>query len=195
MNLHARLKAETATLHNQVEARAPMKRLMSPDLTKEEYGFALSRFWSIYSDLEPSLLQSEELREALPDLDKRSKLESLAHDLKNLGYPELSLATHVQKITFAQALGTLYVLEGSTLGAQVITKSLRRHSFIDEDKLNFFDHYGLETMIYWRKFLNVLGQANPDLNDEITAAAKMTFIRFAEAFAEGPKLSVAADVL
>lgn len=194
MNLHARLKSETASLHDQIEAQSPMKRLMSPDLTQAEYARALGLFWDIYDELEPALQNNQELLAALPDLNQRGKLDSLKNDLRALGHT-VSSERAQSECSYARALGTMYVLEGSTLGGQVITKNLRRHAFIGDHNLQFFNHYGAETMNFWRAFLNVLAQANPSLDDEIVESAKNTFKRFAAAFAASPSPSTAAGVL
>lgn len=194
MSLHARLKLETASLHDQIEAQSPMKRLLSPDLTQAEYARALNVIWDIYDELEPALQNNQELLAALPDLHQRGKLVSLRNDLRALGQTVFWERTQGQ-YSYAKALGTMYVLEGSTLGGQVITKNLRRHAFIGDHNLQFFNHYGSETMNYWRTFLAVLAQANPSLEDEIVESAKNAFKRFAAVFAASPSRSAEADVL
>lgn len=55
----------------------------------------------------------------------------------------------------AEALGLLYVLEGSTLGGRAILHALARQGVADPD-LAFLDPYGAATGARWRSFLSVL---------------------------------------
>jgi heme oxygenase len=57
----------------------------------------------------------------------------------------------------AEALGMLYVLEGSTLGGHVILRTLR-NAGVDCAPLAFLDPYGPDTGRRWRDFLIVLEQ-------------------------------------
>ena len=57
--------------------------------------------------------------------------------------------------TKVEALGVLYVIEGSTLGGKTILKSLRSQG-VSTDDLHFLDPYGKDTGTYWRAFLKVL---------------------------------------
>lgn len=57
----------------------------------------------------------------------------------------------------AEALGMLYVLEGSTLGGRFIAGALAARGVTDPD-LAFLDPYGSETGARWRAFLAVLAR-------------------------------------
>jgi heme oxygenase (biliverdin-IX-beta and delta-forming) len=57
--------------------------------------------------------------------------------------------------TKAEAVGALYVLEGSTLGGQKILQALRSQG-VSTDDLHFLDPYGKETGAHWRVFLRIL---------------------------------------
>jgi heme oxygenase len=57
--------------------------------------------------------------------------------------------------TKAEALGAMYVLEGSTLGGKKILKTLRSQG-VSTDELHFLDPYGKDAGALWRSFLSVL---------------------------------------
>jgi heme oxygenase len=57
--------------------------------------------------------------------------------------------------TKAEALGAMYVLEGSTLGGKKILKGLRSQG-VSTDGLHFLDPYGKDAGPLWRTFLSVL---------------------------------------
>jgi heme oxygenase (biliverdin-IX-beta and delta-forming) len=57
--------------------------------------------------------------------------------------------------TKAEALGALYVVEGSTLGGRKILQALRSQG-LPTDGLHFLDPYGKDAGAKWRLFLRVL---------------------------------------
>jgi heme oxygenase len=70
----------------------------------------------------------------------------------------------------AEALGMLYVLEGSTLGGRLILRMLAARGIEDPD-LAFLDPYGAETGRRWRSFLSVLSREIDD-EEQIGAACR-----------------------
>jgi heme oxygenase len=69
----------------------------------------------------------------------------------------------------AEALGMLYVLEGSTLGGRLILRTLADRGIADPN-LAFLDPYGAQTGARWRGFLSVLTRETGD-DPQITAQA------------------------
>lgn len=60
-----------------------------------------------------------------------------------------------------EALGMLYVLEGSTLGGRIIIRNLR-NSGLDCGSLAFIDPYGPDTGRRWRDFIAILERETAD---------------------------------
>jgi heme oxygenase len=71
----------------------------------------------------------------------------------------------------AEALGMLYVLEGSTLGGRLILRMLAERGIADPD-LAFLDPYGRDTGCRWRSFLSVLARETDDDEQRIAEAGK-----------------------
>lgn len=76
-----------------------------------------------------------------------------------------------------QALGALYVMEGSALGGRVIARMLRKSGQLPENVFNFFDGYQENTGLNWQAFilrLNQIAASQTDI-DNVCAAANETF--------------------
>ncbi len=83
---------------------------------------------------------------------------------------------------FDFALGCLYVLEGATLGGQVISRHLAKLGIGPENGGRFFNGYGARTGEMWKSF-QTSATAYCVTHDQISEAvdgAKWTFERFRE---------------
>jgi heme oxygenase len=80
-------------------------------------------------------------------------------------------------VSEAEALGMLYVLEGSTLGGRFIAGALAARGIVDPD-LAFLDPYGKDNGARWRAFLAVLVReigSNERLIEDAGRGAVRTF--------------------
>ena len=185
MLITEKLKTETAEAHQLLESHSRLKLLMSEQLTAAAYAQVLALFYGYFAPLEQRLLQTEGLTRFLPDLPERRKTSALLSDLKNLP-GGLTLAPLVSAnaplpITLAQAFGTLYVLEGSTLGGKFIAQQVSKTLGAEvAQSLSFFTGYGAQTGHYWKTFREALTTFNNlTASDEvIVASARVTFQHF-----------------
>ena len=176
------LKQRTATHHRALEETAGIWNCLK---SRASYGNLLLRFLGIYSVLETRLAALEELPKWLPDMSERWKLPALKSDLAILG-----VAAEVWEVgngspdiqTVAAAFGCLYVLEGSTLGGQMITREVsERLGMEPQTGCQFFSSYGSRVGQMWKIFgqsLECFCSTNPRCRDEITASAEATFSYF-----------------
>jgi heme oxygenase len=75
--------------------------------------------------------------------------------------------------TWPQLLGAMYVLEGSTLGGQVISRQLAKANI---PLRSYFSGYGERTGPLWKVFCQLLSQeATPDNQAAIVQSASLTF--------------------
>lgn len=134
----------------------------APNFDIAAYRQLLVAFHGFYRPLEEQLAAPVT---AIPDLqwDRRIKLPSLALDLQALGLTgaEIESLPMCQRLpavqTLPRALGCLYVLEGSTLGGQVVQRLLsERLGAPVADALSFFRSYGRDVGVRWRGFLGCL---------------------------------------
>lgn len=162
-------------------------RLLEPGLSLEGYRRHLEALHGLFAPLEAEL--ERKLSGELPELRtvERWKLPLLVKDLEALGHDASSLArlpraTLLPPLTgLPEALGCFYVLEGSTLGGQLILRHLQRH--LTGAPVAFFRAYGEEVGPMWRAFGEVVSQASAaaaseDFDARVVQGAKDTFDAF-----------------
>lgn len=166
-----RLKIETRPLHERAERAV---RLLEPGLTLEHYRHHLEALYGFYAPLEAELASS--FAGLVPELraEQRWKLPLLLQDLRALGHDAASLARLPRTTALPplpglpEALGCFYVLEGATLGGQLILRHLQRHfAGIPAGDFAFFRAYGEEVGPMWRAFGQALTQASSQEASEI----------------------------
>jgi heme oxygenase len=172
------LKESTADAHQASEKKmiAALKKIHSP----VDYVRMLNWLHGFYAPLE-SRIRHYLTPEQLPDIEKRYRAEYLLWDINESGIqtPPPEACKDLPVIdSFHRALGAFYVVEGSTLGGQIIAGMISRE--LDSLKsLSFFVAYGAETRRMWLTFKEFLNR--PFLAEqrrEIIAAAEDTFITF-----------------
>jgi heme oxygenase len=86
--------------------------------------------------------------------------------------------------TVPASLGCMYVLEGSTLGSQILSRSFKeRFGIADHNGGAFFYGYGELTVSMWRRFgteLEKWFQEHESSGDEVVAGADWMFRKAAE---------------
>ena len=144
------------------------------------YADCLRRMGRFYAAWEPSLQSQRELQRIVPDLPERRRADALASDLRALGVEPLAPMPAPEPLSDAEALGALYVIEGSTLGGQVIMRSLQGTDF-EAGATRFFDAYGPRTGAMWKAFcaaLEAFGVARPQDVPFVLAGARRCFGAF-----------------
>jgi len=179
----AKLKDQTAEQHQRLEARLDiLTRLSSP----QGYKSLLEQFYGFYLPLEIHLGSVMCPPGSLLNFTARRKTPLLEKDLLFLDLSERDLAElpQCQKLptveSEAQAFGCLYVLEGATLGGQIISKYVvDKLGYERERGASFFKSYGAEVRAMWCGFGQALREyaTAHDADDEVVAAAVDTFDR------------------
>ena len=179
MNILERIRSETQCLHKALENDLPVMR---PEFQLSGYRRLLARFYGFYVPAERNLCRVPHLGTALTDWPKRGKIEWLVKDLTAIGFtPEevadLPLCGNLPSLPgTAEALGCLYVLEGSTLGGQIIGRHLRAALRLEPDNgASFFGSYGDRTGLMWKAFQGALLSIAPEAHDRTVKTATETF--------------------
>lgn len=116
---HARLSAATDDLHEHLHG---VVAAAAPFASRDNFAKWVSVQYRFQKAIEP-LYRLPALQALLPDLDARSRLSETAADLADLGAtPPKDAAPAPVMNDLPQALGWLFVSEGSTLGAAVLLK-------------------------------------------------------------------------
>ncbi len=180
------LKTRTAHQHQATEATV---NLMRDDYTLDDYKKLLIKFYSFYKPFEVKM--SEKLVANLVEFNHNERLNTpkLIADLKHLGMSEteissIQLCDNLPNLDSKDRIfGSLYVIEGSTLGGQVISRHLKGKFDIDETSgAAFFSGYGKETGKMWNGYREAVTNfaENTENNDEIIAGANETFEKIGE---------------
>lgn len=171
------LREGTKDEHQSIEKVMPFFR---PGFTKEEYVDLMRANRGFYLPLERKLMASEYLKSKGFDYEARMKSTMIDKDLKALnttaGQDE---CTDLPELDSAEAiLGCLYVLEGSTLGGQVISKQIQEKlNITPETGGAFYNSYGPQIGMQWQSFIKFLGAevVSPEKIEPTVTAAKKTF--------------------
>lgn len=166
-----RLKTETRVAHDRIEADLDLLR---PNLSLADYAALLARYQAFFRVWEPAV------GEAIGDegfFGPRRKLHLLDQDLEDLGVEPLADEPRVEPFaTAAHAMGSLYVLEGSTMGGLVIAAHVRRTLGVSGPGARYFENYGRDAAERWRAFRATLaGISAPQTDGGVVAAALQTF--------------------
>lgn len=172
-SLHARLRAETAPAHRQLERSLD---LLSPPLESGRLVALLIRFHGFHRTWEATL--AREFSAPFVPAPRRVLIEQdlqvLGLDAESIGaIPGCAEAISLG-IGLDNALGSVYVLEGSTLGGRVIAHHLSRAAWWPATGLRYFDPYGEATASRWRETMAQLAGAGGD-PERIVAGAVRTF--------------------
>ena len=173
------LRAVTRPAHDALEGTLG---LMDEQLGIDTYKDILGRFYGFWSGWQPqvsTLFRDEQF------LGPRRRLHLLAADLAALGVSTpimeaLPICPLVLLSDDVEALGSLYVMEGSTLGGRIIRRNVER-CLGDEGRAScsYFNGYGGETSTMWLSFLARLAERPHSEAERAGRGAVATFERLA----------------
>lgn len=176
---HQRLSAATDAqheeLHGVVAALAPFER-------RENFARFVAVQYQFQSEIE-SLYHRPELQALLPGLADSSRKAATIADLADLGVTTpVGDPGKASSFGFAEALGWLFVSEGSTLGAAVLLKRAQ--------VLGLGENFGARHLAgapegrarHWRAFVTMLDALQLDETEDaaVIRGAQSAFARFRE---------------
>ncbi|MCJ2014835.1 biliverdin-producing heme oxygenase [Methylobacterium sp. J-076] len=171
--LHLRLRAATASAHAALEEELGWEARVA---TLDGYRGLLARLHGFHAAWEPAI------GAALGDgafFDSRRRVGALDRDLGFLGLSAQDIAglPRARPIALggaAEAMGALYVLEGSTLGGRVIGRHIMATHGLAGDGLAYYSGHAAGTGAMWSAFRTRLEAFDGD-GDAVVAAANATF--------------------
>lgn len=177
MTIMQRLKAETSAAHERIEEAFD---LAARTRCLESYRALLARLYGFHATWEP---RAEAVMSDKAFFRERRKAGLLIRDLRALGMSEAAIAALplcdalMPLDNEAQALGAMYVIEGSTLGGTIIARHIARNLGLSPGSgCSFFRCYGDETGPMWKRFGTRLEALSaPDDASTIVASANRTF--------------------
>jgi heme oxygenase len=174
------LKHSTQALHDELEAVPLMRCFAEGDMDRAALGHYLRLQFAIHRALEPGVAAYLPAGFVTP-----RKTDWLASDHQDaFGTPPADCSVPVPAVTSeSTALGVAYVLEGSTLGLQMVRK--RRLAGVHAEwwaASRFVRGYGDATGRHWKQLLGMLDAVPESDWPEATAAAQATFAAYLHAF-------------
>ncbi|MFK8007950.1 MAG: biliverdin-producing heme oxygenase [Saprospiraceae bacterium] len=178
------LKENTTSIHQQVEQDNLAKYILDHSISKDNYEKLLLQNYQFYKIIEEELiLNKHHFAEAFYPFLTCSKSDALGLDLKNFGQKVSTLILPDYNFNIQsseEAVGALYVSEGSALGGLLIGKHLKKCpklNFISRH--NFFGNDAPIILSKWKNFKQTVEQHSATLDkDKTLSAAIKTFQLF-----------------
>jgi len=154
-----RLRAETRPYHDAVEANPFNQALAAGTVTAADTARFLAAMYGVVRPYEARLRAQAADFGPEWELPRRYRADLILEDLPRLGHPA-TLPPDCPALppltTRAQLLGAMYVLEGSTLGGQVIARQLAKAGIAAHA---YFTGRGDQTGPLWKAFCQQLEAA------------------------------------
>ena len=157
--VRTRLRAETQVWHDRVEELFDLPRQLR---TTEDYRRVLADLLGFHAPMEAAVGRIDWTDVPL-DLARRCRTPLVERDLRALGLSQAVIdalprcSRLPQPTDRAAALGCLYVLEGSTLGGQVVRRHVQAALGPEvAGATAFFGSHGPAVGVLWRDFLVLL---------------------------------------
>lgn len=165
------LRAETRPAHDALEQNAFNQALVAGTLTEGLARYFLAKMYGFLVPYEARLRRQSLGSEW--EAEARQRAHLILEDLQ-LPAAALPLCPDMPPLaSWPQLLGAMYVVEGSTLGGQVIARQLAK---LNSELRTYFLGYGEQTGSRWKAFCQLLAQeANPTNQTAIVQSASLTF--------------------
>ncbi len=182
------LRQATAAAHERLHHLPGLAALQAGTIERDEYAALLRRLFVFYRAVEDGLAAAPSLLPYGIDLAARRRSGRLLDDLAFLGAPVPPLPAPPALPALpsaAQALGLMYVIEGSTLGGRELARRLDHLLPAgSESGRRFLSGHGAQHGAMWREFCAALERCGdtPERRAEMIAAALLAFAVFGEWF-------------
>ncbi|MCK0195394.1 biliverdin-producing heme oxygenase [Ancylobacter sp. 6x-1] len=167
-----RFRAATHAAHERVDSAVMAAQ---PFAARENYARFLRFQYRLHRHVE-ALYADPALQPFLPTLAERSRLEALTRDFADLGLT-LPEATDGPALPLPEALGWLYVVEGSNMGAAFLAKEAAKIGLSDDFGARHLAGHAEGRGLHWRRFVAGLDSVDlsPDEDTRAEAAATTAF--------------------
>ncbi|RTQ47899.1 hypothetical protein EJV47_18455 [Hymenobacter gummosus] len=168
------LRHGTAAAHAALEQGAFNRALSAGTVSAADTEHMLSKLYGFLVPYETELRRRADEFGPEWEIGQRQRAQLIRQDMPHAAQLPLCPAMPPLR-TRAQLLGAMYVLEGSTLGGQLITRQLAQAGI---GLRTYFSGYGELTGPRWKAFCQLLGAEAADADAaEIVASAVLTFER------------------
>jgi heme oxygenase len=156
------IKEATQDMHSSLEHVMHVEEIMNGGLTHQQYKRMLVINYLVAAEYEPQLIACIDSATAIRlRLLQRIKLEALLKDLQEVAINPADLKKEAGFIIDSKnALGCLYVLEGATLGGNVIVGKLKNNKHLEPYHLqyHYYQVYGDQLIPNWKQLCEVINE-------------------------------------
>ncbi|WP_437919348.1 biliverdin-producing heme oxygenase [Sphingobacterium sp. LRF_L2] len=181
--LHLAIKEATKSGHQETEKKVVLR--IKNIKTEQDYIALLKCFYAYFFAVERAIAPFI-TTDILPDHQTRRNSSFIKADILALGGDLDNLpVTHPPSIAnSAEAMGALYVMEGSIMGGPFIVQMLQKLGI--SRGFSFFSGYGADAGKMWQSFTLALNAAPQNEQEEKSAVevAQKTFLQFGAVFNE-----------
>ncbi|SFJ03853.1 Heme oxygenase [Kaistella treverensis] len=172
-----KLKYGTRHLHDLTEEKFNSTKIFEGTFDLNDYRKLLFYNYEMLNSFENEVFNFIPAKAAdFLNLESRRKVKLAETDMMELGVPlppERNLAS-VKNL--AEAFGIFYVMEGSTLGGNMIAKHLSKSGEFADAPFHYFKCYGPHTGSYWKTFKEVLDrEIKPEDEDACLRGAEKAY--------------------
>jgi len=176
------LKEQTKTIHDNVEGTNLAKYIVDGSMSLAQYKTYLVQNYHSYKAVEDALVSNKSMiREELHGFINKNKSEHLRKDIENLNVTIPENPKQMEFNSEVEAIGALYVIQGSMIGGNLISKKLRTCPELEAiETHHFFDFCVKDSMKLWSTFKNIVNSAefSEAEHQEALASAKKAFLCF-----------------
>lgn len=176
MTVSEYLKQNTASYHDAAEKLFNSAKIFNKTFTLEDYKKIIHTNYLMLLHSEDKIFEELKDYSEKLQLSDRKKLPLIEKDLKSLLLEKVVAGNELELISLHEALGAMYVIEGSTLGGNVIAKQLSKTDGFDDVTFNFFGCYHENTAAMWKNFKEILDtEVQENKYDEVLSGARKLY--------------------
>ncbi|TVT37713.1 biliverdin-producing heme oxygenase [Hymenobacter setariae] len=165
------LRLETRPAHDHLEQNTFNQQLTAGTITEAVAKHFLAKMYGFLAPYEARLRQQDLGPEW--EINTRQRAHLILQDL-HLSASGIATCSDMPPLdTWPRLLGAMYVMEGSTLGGQVIARQLAK---VNIPLRSYFSGYAERTGPLWKEFCQLLDrEATSENQAEIVQSASLTF--------------------
>lgn len=167
LTLTEALKEHSRTTHDAVDN---LVMSMNPFASHENYRKFLQAQYEFHSTVNP-IYHDTKLAVQFDGLSKLARLDRVKSDMKDMGVQPYSEDMETPAITDSEAIGWLYCIEGSNVGAAILYKEAGKINLTDEFGASHLAAHADGRMPHWRNTKTKI-DALPLSDEDRTAAMK-----------------------
>ncbi len=182
-----KIREKTFVYHDDFTGWA--NKILTSQADKEHYKDVLKTFYGFYLPLEQKFESLEDWKNQDFDMVKRRKTPLLIQDMKSMEMTDeeisqIEMCENLPTINnMPEALGCLYVVEGATLGGQIVSNKLKETLGLTANTGSaFFNSYKENVRPMWKEFSDFITKYSEEnkIEEPIVEASDQTYHKFNE---------------